>query len=156
MDQALELSSAYRGTAILLGDVVEHDDDYTGAHSRDVVELAVAVGRRLRLSATQLRNLEFGALLHDVGKIAVPNEIINKPGPLDDDEWAIMRRHTIEGQRMLESVGGVLTDVGVIVRASHERYDGGGYPDGLAGAAIPIEARARTRFGRSSRFWPSF
>jgi HD-GYP domain-containing protein (c-di-GMP phosphodiesterase class II) len=141
MDQALELSSAYRGTAILLGDVVEHDDDYTGAHSRDVVELAVAVGRRLRLSATQLRNLEFGALLHDVGKIAVPNEIINKPGPLDEDEWAIMHRHTIEGQRMLESVGGVLTDVGIIVRASHERYDGGGYPDGLVGAAIPIEAR---------------
>ncbi len=141
IDQALELSSAYRGTAILLGDVVEHDDDYTGAHSRDVVELALAVGRRLRLGGAQLRDLEFGALLHDVGKIAVPNQIINKPGKLDEDEWAIMRRHTIEGQRMLESVGGVLTHVGIIVRASHERYDGGGYPDGVAGDAIPIEAR---------------
>ena len=141
IDQAIELSGAYRGTALLLGSVVEYDHDYTGSHSRDVVELALAVGARLRLSAAQLRNLEFGALLHDVGKIAVPKSIINKPGPLDDAEWEIMRRHTIEGQRMLDSVGGVLTRVGVIVRASHEDYDGTGYPDGLAGDAIPIEAR---------------
>ena len=113
IDQALELSSAYRGTALLLGDVVEFDHEYTGSHSRDVVELSVAVGERLRLTAAQLRNLEFAALLHDVGKIAVPKEIINKPGPLDHEEWAIMRRHTIEGQRMLDSVGGVLANVGV-------------------------------------------
>jgi HD-GYP domain-containing protein (c-di-GMP phosphodiesterase class II) len=87
------------------------------------------------------RAAEFGALLHDVGKVAIPNEIINKPGPLDDDEWAIMKTHTVEGQRMLERVGGLLAKVGVVVRASHERYDGGGYPDGLAGEAIPIAAR---------------
>ena len=80
-----------------------------------------------------MRNVEFGALLHDVGKIAVPKEIINKPGPLDDDEWAIMRRHTIEGQKLLDQIGGFMKDVGVIVRASHERFDGCGYPDGLAG-----------------------
>jgi HD-GYP domain-containing protein (c-di-GMP phosphodiesterase class II) len=141
IDQALELSQAYRGTALLLGDMVETDDAYTGSHSRDVVELALEVGRRLGLGADSLRDLEFGALLHDVGKIAVPNEIINKPGKLDDDEWAIMKRHTIEGQRMLENVGGVLARVGVIVRASHEDYDGTGYPDGLVGEAIPIEAR---------------
>ena len=141
IDQALELSQAYRGTAMLLGDVVETDDAYTGSHSRDVVELAVEVGRRMGLAFDQLRDLEFGALLHDVGKIAVPKEIINKPGKLDDDEWQIMKRHTIEGQRMLENVGGVLASVGVIVRASHEDYDGSGYPDGLAGDAIPVEAR---------------
>ena len=141
IDQAIELSGAYRGTALLLGNVMEYDHDYTGAHSRDVVELALAVGQRLRLNPVQLRNLEFGALLHDVGKIAVPKAIINKPGPLDDAEWEVIRRHTIEGQRMLDSVGGVLTRVGVIVRASHEDYDGTGYPDGLAGDAIPIEAR---------------
>jgi HD-GYP domain-containing protein (c-di-GMP phosphodiesterase class II) len=141
IDQALELSSAYRGTALLLGDVIEFDHEYTGSHSRDVVELSVATGERLRLTAAQLRNLEFAALLHDVGKIAVPKEIINKPGPLDHEEWEIMRRHTIEGQRMLDSVGGVLANVGVIVRASHEQFDGTGYPDGLAGGAIPIEAR---------------
>ena len=141
IDHAIELSGSYRGTALLLGNVLEYDHNYTGAHSRDVVELALAVGKRLALSPAQLRNLEFGALLHDVGKITVPKAIINKPGPLDDDEWAIMRRHTIEGQRMLDSVGGVLTRVGEIVRASHEDYDGSGYPDGLAGDAIPIEAR---------------
>jgi len=93
------------------------------------------------LGPDALRDLEFGALLHDVGKIAVPNSIINKPGKLTEAEWAIMKGHTIEGQRMLENVGGVLARVGVIVRASHEDYGGTGYPDGLAGDAIPIEAR---------------
>src|SRR5215217_8003137 len=86
-------------------------------------------------------SLELGALLHDIGKIAIADEIINKPGPLDDDEWAVMKTHTIEGQRMLDRVGGPLADVGVVVRASHERFDGGGYPDGLAGQAIPLAAR---------------
>ncbi len=141
IDNALELSSAYRGTALLLGDVVEADDAYTGSHSRGVVELALSVADRLDLDPSQRRNVEFGALLHDVGKISVPKEIINKPGPLDDAEWEIIRRHTIEGERMLNRVGGVLDEVGRIVRSSHEHYDGAGYPDGLAGNTIPIEAR---------------
>ena len=86
------------------------------------------------------RETEMGALLHDIGKIAVPDEIINKPGPLDEDEWKIMRTHTIEGERMLQQVGGLLSNVGRVVRASHERWDGGGYPDGLAGEEIPVAA----------------
>jgi HD-GYP domain-containing protein (c-di-GMP phosphodiesterase class II) len=144
IEQALELSAAYQGTALLLGDVVEADDAYTGSHSRGVVELSLAVGERLGLDRRQLRNVEFAALLHDVGKIAVPKEIINKPGPLDDSEWAIMHRHTIEGESMLKRVGGVLAEVGRIVRSSHEHYDGSGYPDALAGDEIPIEARIVT------------
>ncbi len=140
-DSALELSQAYRGTALLLGDVVEADDAYTGSHSRDVVDLALDVADRLGLDARQRRNVEFAALLHDVGKIRVPKDIINSPNALSPDEWRIIQRHTIEGQRMLEGVGGVLADVGAIVRASHEHYDGSGYPDGLAGDDIPIEAR---------------
>jgi putative nucleotidyltransferase with HDIG domain len=144
IDQALELSSAYQGTAMLLGDVVEADDAYTGSHSRGVVELSLAVADEMGLDSGQKRNVEFAALLHDVGKIAVPKEIINKTGPLDDDEWKIMKRHTIEGERMLQQVGGVLAEVGTIVRASHEDYDGSGYPDGLAGEEIPIEARIVT------------
>jgi HD-GYP domain-containing protein (c-di-GMP phosphodiesterase class II) len=144
VDQALELSSAYQGTAMLLGDVVEADDAYTGSHSRGVVELSLAVSDHLGLGPVQRRNVEFAALLHDVGKIAVPKEIINKAGPLDADEWEIMHQHTIEGERMLNRVGGVLTEVGRIVRSSHEHYDGSGYPDGLAGEAIPIEARIVT------------
>ena len=141
IDQALELSHAYRGTAMLLGDMVESDDAYTGSHSRDVVDLALEVGVRMGLDGDALLDLEFGALLHDVGKIAVPKDIINKPGRLTAQEWEIMKRHTVEGQRMLENVGGVLARVGVIVRASHEHFDGTGYPDGLAANAIPIEAR---------------
>jgi putative nucleotidyltransferase with HDIG domain len=144
VDQALELSAAYQGTAMLLGDVVEADDAYTGSHSRGVVELALAVADRLGLDGRRRRNVEFAALLHDVGKIAVPNEIINKEGPLDEAEWKVMRRHTIEGERMLKRIGGVLAEVGTIVRASHEDFDGSGYPDGLAGERIPIEARVVT------------
>jgi HD-GYP domain-containing protein (c-di-GMP phosphodiesterase class II) len=144
IDQALELSSAYQGTAMLLGDVVEADDAYTGSHSRGVVELSLAVSDRLGLDSRQRRNVEFAALLHDVGKIAVPKEIVNKPGQLDTEEWAVMHRHTIEGEAMLKRVGGVLADVGRIVRSSHEHYDGSGYPDGRAGEEIPIEARIVT------------
>jgi HD-GYP domain-containing protein (c-di-GMP phosphodiesterase class II) len=144
IEQALTLSEAYQGTALLLGDVVEADDAYTGSHSRGVVELSLAVSDRLGLGFDQRRNVEFAALLHDVGKIAVPSEIINKEGPLDDAEWKIMRQHTIEGERMLKRIGGVLAEVGRIVRASHEDFDGSGYPDGLAGEEIPIEARIVT------------
>lgn len=141
MQSALELSRAFRGTALLLGDVVEADDAYTGVHSRDVVDLCMAVGPQLGLDEDQLRHLEFTALLHDVGKIAIPKEIINKPGKLTDGEWAVIQTHTIEGEAMLERVGGMLGEVGRLVRSCHERYDGRGYPDRLAGEAIPIEAR---------------
>jgi hypothetical protein len=141
LDGALELRHAYQGTSALLAELLADDDAYTGMHSRDVVALAVAVSTELGLDAQQVRDTEFAALLHDIGKIAVPKEIINKPGPLNDEEWALMRTHTVEGQRMLDQVGGALARVGVIVRASHERWDGGGYPDGLAGEEIPVEAR---------------
>jgi len=87
LDQTLALSSAYRGTALLLGDVVEADDRYTGIHSREVVDLSLGVADALRLDATRRRNVEFAALLHDVGKIRIPNEIINKHEELDEAEW---------------------------------------------------------------------
>lgn len=137
----LELNNAYHGTALVLGDVVEADDGYTGSHCKSVVALTLAVGDALELGPEQQRNLEFGALLHDVGKIAIPKEIINKPGRLDPAEWTIIKTHTVEGQRMLDRVGGFMHDVGLIVRSHHERWDGGGYPDGLAGEEIPIESR---------------
>jgi HD-GYP domain-containing protein (c-di-GMP phosphodiesterase class II) len=141
IDHALELSHAYRGTALLLGDVVEADDEYTGGHSRDVVGLVLAVCDKMGLDSRERRDAEFAALLHDIGKVRVPAEIINKTGPLDDGEHAIMRRHTIEGERMLDRVGGLLGDVGRVVRSSHEHWDGSGYPDGLAGESIPLGAR---------------
>jgi putative nucleotidyltransferase with HDIG domain len=141
LEQAVELSSAYQGVALLLGEVIEDDDHYTGEHSRGVVELSVEIAREMGLSERDQRLVEFGALLHDVGKLQVPNEIINKPGPLDDDEWAIMRRHTIDGEAMLARVGGMMHEVGRIVRGSHEDWDGTGYPDGLAGEEIPLASR---------------
>jgi putative nucleotidyltransferase with HDIG domain len=141
IEHSLELGRAYRGTALLLRDLLEEDDEYTGHHTEDVVELTVAVAQAMGVDEDTLREAEMGALLHDIGKIAVPDEIINKPGPLDDDEWAIMKTHTVEGERMLQRVGGLLSSVGVVVRASHERWDGGGYPDGLVAEAIPVAAR---------------
>jgi putative nucleotidyltransferase with HDIG domain len=141
LDQLIELNDAYRGTALLLGDVVEADDTYTGEHCKDVVHLALEVARELGLGAEEQRTVEFGALLHDIGKIAVPKAIVNKPGKLDPREWEIIKTHTVEGQRMLERVGGFMGKVGWIVRSHHERWDGGGYPDGLRGADIALEAR---------------
>ncbi len=141
MRHTLELSHTYRGTAMLLGDVVEADDSYTGSHSRGVVSLALMVAKQMGLDQRQQRDVEFAALLHDVGKITIPKEIVNKPGPLDEREWALMKTHTVEGERLLERVGGVLGHVGGIVRSCHERWDGQGYPDGLAGTEIPVEAR---------------
>jgi putative nucleotidyltransferase with HDIG domain len=144
LEALLELNNAYRGTALVLGDVVEADDGYTGMHCKSVVALALSVGEELRLGAERRRNLEFAALLHDIGKIAIPKEIINKPGKLDPDEWMLVKTHTVEGQRMLDRVGGFMRQVGLIVRSHHERWDGGGYPDRLAGEAIPVEARIIT------------
>jgi len=120
IDHALELGEAYRGTAFLLGDVVEADDAYTGSHSREVVSLAVAIADRLELGARERRQTELVALLHDVGKIRVPPEIINKPGPLTTEERAVINQHTILGEQMLDRVGGLLGDVGRLVRSCHE------------------------------------
>jgi HD-GYP domain-containing protein (c-di-GMP phosphodiesterase class II) len=141
IDHTLELGHAYRGTAMLLGDVVEADDAYTGSHSRDVVSLVIDVADRMGLDARQRRDAEFAALLHDIGKIKVPGEIINKPGKLTDEEWEIMKTHTLEGERLLSQVGGILGNVGRIVRSCHEDWDGTGYPDGLVGEEIPLVAR---------------
>ena len=141
IEHSLELGRAYRGTALLLRDLLEEDDEYTGHHTEDVVELAVKVADEMGLDEDARRETEMGALLHDIGKIAVPDEIINKPGPLNDEEWAVMKTHTVVGERMLQQVGGLLSSVGRVVRASHERWDGGGYPDGLVGEEIPVPAR---------------
>jgi HD-GYP domain-containing protein (c-di-GMP phosphodiesterase class II) len=141
IDNALELSDAYRGTAFLLGDVVEADDAYTGSHSRHVVDLVLGVADELKLNASDRRDAEFVALLHDVGKIRIPGSIINKPGPLDAEERALMETHTVEGEQMLERVGGALGRVGRLVRSCHEHWDGNGYPDKLVGEEIPRVAR---------------
>ena len=87
------------------------------------------------------RELEYAALLHDIGKIKIPKTILHKPGPLDDREWAIMRTHAELGAEMLRGVGGMLSEIAPVVRHHHERWDGDGYPAGLAGEAIPLHSR---------------
>jgi HD-GYP domain-containing protein (c-di-GMP phosphodiesterase class II) len=142
IQHTIELSDAYRGTALLMGELLVADDAYTGGeHTSGVVALALDVGTRIGLDARDQRNLEFGALLHDVGKIRVPDAIINKPGKLTAEEWEIVKRHPADGQEMLDRIGGVLGEVGIVVRGHHERWDGGGYPDGLVGTAIPLASR---------------
>ncbi|HEX8741699.1 MAG TPA: HD-GYP domain-containing protein [Thermoleophilaceae bacterium] len=138
---ALELNQAYRGTVMVLSDVVEAEDNYTASHCRSVVELAAAVADELGMGYEKRQELEIAALLHDVGKIAIPNEILNKPAKLTDEEFALMKTHTLEGQALLDRVGGRLAKVGAIVRSCHERWDGRGYPDGLTGEDIPEAAR---------------
>ena len=140
-DHALELCVTYRNTAMLLGGIVEADDDYTGQHSLGVVHLAEAVALELGLAAEERRELEYAALLHDIGKIKVPKEILHKAGPLTDAEWVVMRAHAETGAAMLESVGGMLAEIAPVVRFHHERWDGGGYPSGLAAEAIPLHSR---------------
>jgi putative nucleotidyltransferase with HDIG domain len=145
MRRATRSVSAHRsnvlGTAQLLADIVEADDAYTAEHSRHVVELSLQVADVLGLGAATRRRVELGALLHDVGKLAIPDAILSKPGRLTETEWTIMKQHTIVGSRMLAAAGAELAEIAPIVRASHERFDGRGYPDGLAGAEIPIESR---------------
>ena len=138
---ALELNRAYRGTVMLLSDVLEFEDEYTAQHSRSVVDLVSAVADQVGIAPEGRQELEFAALLHDVGKISIPKEILHKPAALTDREFEIIKHHTIEGQFMLDRVGGLLGRVGEIVRSCHERWDGKGYPDGLAGEEIPISAR---------------
>jgi HD-GYP domain-containing protein (c-di-GMP phosphodiesterase class II) len=137
----LELNRAYRGTVMLLGDVVESDDGYTGNHSRSVVELVQGVTEEMGINGSTRQEMEFAALLHDVGKISIPKEILNKPAKLTDEEFELMKTHTVEGQFLLDRVGGLLGRIGEIVRSCHERWDGQGYPDGLKGEAIPLAAR---------------
>jgi HD-GYP domain-containing protein (c-di-GMP phosphodiesterase class II) len=113
----------------------------TPVSTPNAVELSVLVADRLGLDAHDLRRVEFAARLHDVGMIGIPSEIIDKRGPLTKDEWDVMRTHPVRGQALLDKAGGNLDEVGEIVRASHERWDGLGYPDGLSGPSIPLAAR---------------
>src|SRR5256712_11185099 len=131
---------SYVATIGALVATLDAKDRYTEAPSRETAELAVNVGRRLGLHGDDLRLLEYGALLHDIGKIGIPGYILQKPGPLTPEEFAIMREHPVIGERILASVP-FLAPLGPIVRAEHERWNGTGYPDGLKGEEIPIEAR---------------
>lgn len=135
-----ELEETFMATIAVLSDALEATDAYTAEHARGVAELAEQVGVRLGMRGVDLRDLRYGALLHDIGKIAVPTEVLTKPGPLDPSELAEMRRHAAVGAELLEQIP-AFASVHPLVRASHERWDGGGYPDGLREQEIPLGAR---------------
>jgi diguanylate cyclase (GGDEF)-like protein len=138
-DLSRESSAVHQLRDVLLQAFQERYPDLQ-EHQRGVGALVLAVGRRLGMGVEDLDVLARAAELHDVGKIAIPDAILHKPGPLDEEEWRFMRRHTILGERILMAAS-ALRPVARLVRSSHERYDGGGYPDGLAGEAIPLGAR---------------
>jgi putative nucleotidyltransferase with HDIG domain len=130
----------YRETLASLSNALEAKDAVTSRHTEEVVRLAVAVAAELDLELDAVQSVELGAVLHDIGKVRVPEAILNKPAPLTDEEWEIMRTHPEVGEQILkpiQSLQGILP----IVRHHHERWDGTGYPDRLAGTAIPLGAR---------------
>ena len=123
-----------------LAAAIEARDNYTHEHSAQVVSLATDVAQLLGLTPAEINAVRHGALLHDVGKLAIPNEILHKPGPLTAAEWRVMAEHPAIGERILRRTP-QLGHLAPIVRHEHERWDGDGYPDGLAGTAIPIASR---------------
>jgi diguanylate cyclase (GGDEF)-like protein len=134
------LERTFVSTVEALANALEASDEAVSSHARWITDAALAVGRELGLEGKMLRRLEYAALLHDIGKIGVPQEILNKPGPLTQSERAVIETHPILGDRILAPIER-LADVRTIVRACHERWDGDGYPDGLGGEEIPLEAR---------------
>jgi len=133
----LFLGSHVRALTVTLAD----KDEYTERHTRRVALRAVQVGDTLGLSRRRLRTLAIGGLVHDIGKLSIPNAILKKPGPLDDDEYAIVKEHAERGYRLLGELGGFSDEVRAVVRDHHERLDGGGYPRGLAGEEVSQDAR---------------
>ena len=135
-----EIESTYQKTLEALITALDIREESTGGHSKRVVEYTRILATKLHLRGTQLIGITRGALLHDVGKIGIPDSILLKPGPLNDEEWSIMRQHTLIGYHMLKRIK-FLKPALDVVRYHHERWDGKGYPEGLAGEEIPLGAR---------------
>jgi HD-GYP domain-containing protein (c-di-GMP phosphodiesterase class II) len=138
--EQLAVAGAHGDVIAALASALAERDRYTGDHSESVVDLAAKVGESLALGAEQIARLRTAALLHDIGKVGVPDEILHKPGPLDEREWEIMHQHPVIGERIIRAIPG-MGAIARAVRHEHERWDGDGYPDGLSGEQIPIEAR---------------
>ena len=141
LNRALDtLEDSYRATLKALAAALEMRDAETHGHSERVVAFSLRLGRELGLDDRQMRALEFGALLHDIGKIGVPDSVLRKPAPLTPSEWERMREHPKFGEQILRGIE-FLADASRVVAHHHERWDGTGYPDRLARAAIPLGAR---------------
>lgn len=135
-----DIEQSFTTTLAVVTSTVEAKDDYTACHGSDVAGLAERVALRMGLGSKEAREVHYAAMLHDVGKIAVPSEILCKQGPLTEEEWVVMRSHTVVGAELVERID-AFAHLAPAVRSSHERMDGRGYPDGLVGAQIPLAAR---------------
>jgi len=135
-----QLQQAYESSLIMLANTIELRDHYTRGHVERVRDHAMAIGRQLGWSASQMDQLRYGSILHDIGKIHIQESILQKPGPLTEEEWIEMKKHPIIGVEMVKDIPYLASAIPVI-RNHHERWDGYGYPDGLAGEAIPLSAR---------------
>jgi diguanylate cyclase (GGDEF)-like protein len=140
LDDVSPEDDSRRDAIVGLATTLLERDRYTGDHSEAVVKLTVRVAESLALNPDEVARVETAALLHDVGKVGIPDSILHKNGPLDDNEWVLMKEHPVIGERILRAIPG-LGGVARIVRHEHERWDGGGYPDGIAGDQIPIGSR---------------
>jgi diguanylate cyclase (GGDEF)-like protein len=140
LDDISPQEDSRRDAIVGLATTLLERDRYTGDHSEAVVQLTVRVARALALNPDEVDRVETAALLHDIGKVGIPDSILHKDGPLDDEEWVLMKEHPVIGERILRAIPG-LGGVARIVRHEHERWDGGGYPDGIAGDTIPIGSR---------------
>jgi putative nucleotidyltransferase with HDIG domain len=141
LDNALHsLGDAYRTTLKALTAALETRDLETHGHSERVVNFSLRLGQELGLDAEQMRSLEFGSLLHDIGKIGVPDAILRKPAKLTEEEWVRMREHPLHGQKILRGIE-FLEGAAKVVAQHHEKWDGGGYPLGLRGTQIDLNAR---------------
>ena len=138
--RAQELRRSYMATVRALSNAVEARDAYTGKHAERVAAYGLVIARRFAPELEITPELEFGYLLHDVGKVAIPDAILYKPSSLDPDERALMARHPVIGAEIVRGIE-FLAEAAAVVRSHHERWDGTGYPDGLAGEEIPLAAR---------------
>jgi putative nucleotidyltransferase with HDIG domain len=139
-DTIAQIERGYADVIVALVSAIEARDPNTRGHSKRVAELAVQIGQELRLSPEHLRTISQAAILHDIGKIGVPDAILNKPGLLTDAEYAVIQEHPVRGYEIIKGVRSLKRELDG-VRYHHERLDGSGYPDGLAGDAIPLDAR---------------
>ncbi len=135
-----ELTQSYRATVRALSNAVEARDAYTGKHAERVAAFGIEIARALGLSRPDAPEIEFGFLLHDIGKVAIPDAILYKPGALTKEERQLMARHPTIGAEIVDGIE-FLEEAAKVVRSHHERWDGSGYPDGLKGEEIPISAR---------------
>ncbi|MFH1239232.1 MAG: HD domain-containing phosphohydrolase [bacterium] len=135
-----DLREFFLATITSLASAIEAKDTYTKGHSERVTHLCLAIAGKMKMSTKEKERMHIAALLHDIGKIGIPEDILKKPGKLDNNEWAIIRQHPGKGAEILKPIK-QLSDIIPVIRHHHERYGGGGYPDGLKGEAIPLGSR---------------